>query len=670
MILVITVAGMPDLLDLMGRRGNSLLVARPGLHKDLGVVLQRKGFSDPHVLPVYGSCEMEQPELNFPNRPDHVFTEASTGFRVSPVGRGGATPLVLAEKRAALGPAVAGKKVVIMMSFTWFYRERLSPSSYAGNFSELQAIRIATSPYLGDDLRHRFAERMLDMPDSLRQHQALESALRRLQSPQESPDVSGLLERLSLRYRGMRLLMEDYACTFIDLVGEWRHPASEPIITPLPPVPERSQAAQSMPGRPKAWRSDDSFATMMAATCEWANFELLLDTLERLKAKPLVICMPLDGIGQDEAGVSPHARNTLYYERMADMCSRRGCAFECFPEQEHNPNFLFKYRAHISNQGWACINEVIDAFYHDRLPAKPRELAFVSAPSTLARPVAPGLMVHPVAPPPQEMAAGDTDGPLARGHVGKVAEFVLPGDEKLSFCWCPPGSFTMGSLPGEAGRDSDENAVPARISQGLWLAQTVCTQAQWRALKPLPQTFFKGDHLPLENVSWEQVQDYLKTLTSALHLPEGWQAALPTEAQWEHACRAGTTTRFSFGNTLDETRATCLGTGPDAPFTTAELRKTSEVASFMPNPWGLYDMHGNVWEWCADWYAPSLVGGNDPQGPATGTQRVLRGGSWRNFASHCRSASRNFSLPNVASPHVGFRPALVYQGKKSVVLTK
>jgi formylglycine-generating enzyme required for sulfatase activity len=249
---------------------------------------------------------------------------------------------------------------------------------------------------------------------------------------------------------------------------------------------------------------------------------------------------------------------------------------------------------------------------------------------------------------------------LDDGAVGKVFELKLPGEATMKFCYCPPGSFVMGSPLSEKDRDDDEDQVRVRLTKGFWVAQTECTQAQWQALMGSNPSEFKGKDLPVEKVSWEDAQGYLSKLNGAVNLPAGWQAALPSEAQWEYACRAGAESAFSFGDALNGKQANCDGDEPygttiKGPF----LEKTCAVARYSPNPWGLYDMHGNVWEWCADWNAPKLPGGADPTGPTTGVIRVCRSGSWLAGAARCRAAVRSDSEPGLRSDTLGFRPALV-----------
>lgn len=259
--------------------------------------------------------------------------------------------------------------------------------------------------------------------------------------------------------------------------------------------------------------------------------------------------------------------------------------------------------------------------------------------------------------------------PLDTGSVGKQHEVTLSGGVKVSLCFCPAGSFAMGSPSNEEGHSDDEEQVKVTLTQPFWLARMEFTQAQWRAVMGTDPSFFKGDELPVEQVSWEDAQACIAKLNEKARL-KGWKWALPTEAQWEYACRAGTTTPFHFGSVLDGQEANCNGTNPygttmKGPY----LKTTVKVGSYAANPWGLCDMHGNVWEWCADAWdgASRLPGGSDPIS-TTGLYRVYRGGSWSWSAKSCRAAIRsrehvNYTADGFIDPHrlkdLGIRPALV-----------
>ena len=233
----------------------------------------------------------------------------------------------------------------------------------------------------------------------------------------------------------------------------------------------------------------------------------------------------------------------------------------------------------------------------------------------------------------------------------KVA--VVNGVE-FAFRWCPAGTFMMGSPTDEAGRLGNEKQHRVTLSKGFWMMETEVTQKQWKAVMgSLPDCGFKGDNLPVERVFWNDCQEFC-TKCTRLGLP----VQLPTEAQWEYACRAGSTTAYFWGNALNGDKANCDGNYPCGTTTKGKfLNKTTPVGSYQPNAWGLYDMHGNVYEWCQDWYGGDYPSGSvtDPTGPSSGSSRVVRGGSWLYIAADCRSASRIYLVPDGRNSYLGFR---------------
>jgi sulfatase modifying factor 1 len=256
--------------------------------------------------------------------------------------------------------------------------------------------------------------------------------------------------------------------------------------------------------------------------------------------------------------------------------------------------------------------------------------------------------------PPWASGAGkDAFGQFAEIEVAKVVQ---------RFRWIAPGRFLMGSPTDEPERLNDEVQHEVMLSSAFWLADTACTQALWQAVTGAKPSYFKGDaRNPVENVSWNDVQAFLHQLNRRV---PGLQARLPSEAEWEYACRAGTTTPFSFGHKVTPEQVNYNGDFPYAGGEKGRYReKTVPVASLPANPWGLYEMHGNVWEWCADWYgdyptAPQV----DPTGPQTGGSRVLRGGSWHRFGRYARCALRSRNRPDLRGQSVGFRFAPGHQG--------
>lgn len=262
----------------------------------------------------------------------------------------------------------------------------------------------------------------------------------------------------------------------------------------------------------------------------------------------------------------------------------------------------------------------------------------------------------PFAAGPPEWACG-----YGQDQYGYYADFgIATGSAYWEFTmqrmrWITAGTFLMGSPDNEAERVGTEGPQhEVTLSNGFWLAETTCTQRLWRAVVETDPSRFKGDERPVENVSHDDVQKFLSRLADRV---PGLQPKLPTEAQWEYACRAGTATPFSFGGTINTGQSNFDGNYPHAGGPKGVYRReTVDVKSFPPNRWGLYQMHGNVWEWCSDWYG-LYVGDSqvDPTGPPTGSRRVVRGGNWSYGARGVRSACRYGHRPGSRGSDLGFR---------------
>jgi len=222
----------------------------------------------------------------------------------------------------------------------------------------------------------------------------------------------------------------------------------------------------------------------------------------------------------------------------------------------------------------------------------------------------------------------------------------LPGDVKMEFVLIPAGQFVMGSP------DAPQHKV--KISRPFYLGKYEVTQAQWEAVMGNNPSQFKDPSNPVEKVSWDDIQPFLAKLNVAFE-KKRMLFGLPTEAGWEYACRAGTTTAFSFG----DNPALLAQHGW---FNGNSGGKTHPVGQGKPNAWGLYDMHGNVWEWCSDWHGADYYAKsppNDPMGPTTGSCRVGRGGSWRHPPTNCGAAFRIKAPPGSRDSNLGFRLASV-----------
>ncbi|MDQ3818801.1 MAG: bifunctional serine/threonine-protein kinase/formylglycine-generating enzyme family protein [Acidobacteriota bacterium] len=216
----------------------------------------------------------------------------------------------------------------------------------------------------------------------------------------------------------------------------------------------------------------------------------------------------------------------------------------------------------------------------------------------------------------------------------------------------PGGTFTMGSPPDEG--PNDERPQHSVTLPSFYMSKYEVTQAQYRAMMGVNPSEFQGDDLPVERVTWKEAKEFCERVSSITKK----EYRLPSEAEWEYAARAGTTTIFAFGNSISSSQANFDGSNPfgDAP-ADVNRQKTTPVGSFQPNPFGLYDMHGNVWEWCEDWYHKNYTGAPS-DGSAWddgGVYKVVRGGSWLSNGIGLRSAVRDKLDPEFRLPFVGFR---------------
>lgn len=242
----------------------------------------------------------------------------------------------------------------------------------------------------------------------------------------------------------------------------------------------------------------------------------------------------------------------------------------------------------------------------------------------------------------------------------RVLTLDIGGGGKMELVRITKGKFLMGSPRDENDRGGDEDQHEVEITREFYLGRYLVTQAQYKAVTGESPSRFKGDKLPVEEVSWEDASAFC----NALSKKSGQKISLPTEAQWEYACRAGTKTPFYFGSMLSGDLANCNGKEPYGTKTKGAFREQTTRVGFYPaNPWGLYDMSGNVWQWCQDWYGPytTLEETRDPiQLKPRDNDKILRGGSWYYIAANCRSAHRcridlgcrdnNFGFRVVVSP--------------------
>ena len=250
------------------------------------------------------------------------------------------------------------------------------------------------------------------------------------------------------------------------------------------------------------------------------------------------------------------------------------------------------------------------------------------------------------------LSVGQAPQPLEADRKSGERMTITIKDVEYAFRWCPPGKFMMGSPADEPNRNNNESQRQVTLSKGFWMLETEVTQGMWMSVMGNNPSSNKGLNLPVIEVSWDDCQEFIKKLNELKVAPAGFKFSLPTEAQWEYACRAGTTTAYHFGDTLTQQQANFGG------------NQTKEVGSYPANAWGLKDMHGSVWEWCQDWYGDYPSGAvTDPVGAERGSNRVIRGGGGPGNAAYCRSANRYFYDPVLRPFIIGLRLSLVLEGR-------
>jgi len=255
--------------------------------------------------------------------------------------------------------------------------------------------------------------------------------------------------------------------------------------------------------------------------------------------------------------------------------------------------------------------------------------------------------------------AGLICGVLSSSFSFTASNKIITNSIGMKFVLIPAGTFTMGSPWGEPMRNPDERQHIVTITKSFYLQTTEVTQGQWKRVMGNNPSHFQdcGDACPVEMVSWNDAKEFLQKLNQREATN---RYRLPSEAEWEYACRAGSNTPYNTGKCITADQANFNGKKPMPNCRTGEYRKkTVPVGIFSPNQWGLYDMHGNVWEWCREWYGKRYPKGEvvDPMGPSQTAISSLRGGSWFSGARIIRSAYRRWEIPDFRSHTIGFRVA-------------
>ena len=254
-----------------------------------------------------------------------------------------------------------------------------------------------------------------------------------------------------------------------------------------------------------------------------------------------------------------------------------------------------------------------------------------------------GLVLQDIGQAANASGGGSRSGAGGRClSTGDTKTITLPGGAEMEMIYCAPGSFMMGSPEDEEDLFDDETQHKVTLTKGFWLGKYPVTQSQWKSVMRGNPSHFKGDDNPVDSVSWDDCKKFIEKINSR----SGRTARFPTEAEWEYACRAGEEGAYSGTGDLDD-----MGW-----YDGNSDGRTHPVGEKEPNAWGFHDMHGNVDEWCADWYGSYPTKAvTDPKGPSSGAFRVLRGGNWGDDAGYCRSAFRSSDDPDIGYDYCGFR---------------
>ena len=345
--------------------------------KDQGFAFQRAAVHSPNVLTIYGSSELRVPAA--PERGNIFFRTAPTGFQLSPVGGGGANPLIMLQKIGALGSALRGKKVAFSLSPGWFCTATPSSRGYIGNFSPMAATELVFGTALDFGLRRDIAARMLQFPQTLEQRPLLEFGLRRLASGQlldrvifcavwpagkiqtalyELEDHWVALQHIQRHTKPPPKLQEETIDwrQFIAKAGKARPSDAGNIQQPAPV--ERKIAHGSR---------DVGFVENVKASPTWIDLDLLLRCLAAIHARPLILSMPLSGDFYDHAGISRSARDEFYTKLPATVERYHFPVIE-FQEHDEDPAFLIRHESHLTAKGWTYYDRALDDFFHGRLP--------------------------------------------------------------------------------------------------------------------------------------------------------------------------------------------------------------------------------------------------------------------------------------------------------------
>jgi D-alanine transfer protein len=344
--------------------------------KNQGIVFQRTAARARGVLPLYGSSELV---IEAPNKANRFFLKAPTGFQVSPVGAVGATSLIILQKIAALGSDLRGRRLAVSLSPAWFLMPATRMDWYEGNFSLLAASELTFGSTLDFELKRDIASRMLQFPGTLEKSPMLAFALRRLSSGSwfDRLIFCAILPFGKIYTAGLEL--QDHIAAVAHILDVTKAaPAQQPQRPARPILIAKASEAniyaqakvENAPAKVESvarGRLDPLFLSRMKAAPEWADLELLLRSLAKVHARPLLLSMPMDGRFYDRQGYSRLAREN-YYEKVRTLAQRYNFALIEFEDHDEDPTFLDAQHTHLTQEGWLFYNRALDDFFHGRVP--------------------------------------------------------------------------------------------------------------------------------------------------------------------------------------------------------------------------------------------------------------------------------------------------------------
>ena len=389
--------------------------------------------------------------------------------------------------------------------------------------------------------------------------------------------------------------------------------------------------------------------------------DLTGNTLERYRPElsprtpdEAVACAILAMVERDAAAMAAalkRAEGHPLHKRYADRLAGQR---EDFAKAAWRPIALYAAKSRLTAAERKKVSALLEAFQRDYGTTQ----FAASRSKVIARLGPPALRVHTKWPFSAAEAQRRQKETAATLGIPVVKTIHLGGGVKLEMVLIPAGEFIMGSPKDQAQRSNSDTRRKVRLTKPFYMGKYELTQGQWVRLMGQNPSTFKSRRNPTEEVSWNDCQGFLERLNARLKVNGTF--TLPTDAEWEYACRAGTTTPFYTGKTISMAEANYKGENRSRD-------KTTPVGSFQPNAFGLYDMHGNVWEWCHDYYSGTYYESSpkdDPKGPATGWNRVARGGCWLNARWYCGSAHRHMINPTARYSSVGLRVVLRIPIKK------